>query len=156
MRGERMKMLMVAFAVLFALAGKTYAAHPLITDDTGTQGRGKGQIEFIGEYGHDKDDGVTTKSFEAPTVPFLSYGISDIVDIVLGLPYQRVKTEEGGGSSTVRGLSDTSIELKWRFHEKDGLSFAVKPGLSLPTGDENKGLGSGKVSYTMYFITTKK
>jgi hypothetical protein len=153
--GMGVKILTVACAVLFALAGTTYAAHPLITDDTGTQGKGKGQLEIIGEYGHDKEDGVTTKSLEAPTIPFLSYGITDIMDLVLGLPYQRVKTEEGGASSTVRGISDASIELKWRFYEKDGLSFAVKPGLSLPTGDENKGLGNGKASYHAFLITTK-
>jgi hypothetical protein len=38
------KVLLAAFAVLFALAGTTYAAHPLITDDTGTKGKGKAQF----------------------------------------------------------------------------------------------------------------
>jgi hypothetical protein len=153
-RNVLVRLLVVLFFLMIATGA--YAAHPLITDDTGTQGKGKGQFEFIGEYGYDKEDGVTTKSLEAPTIPFLSYGITNVMDIVLGLPYQRVETEEGGASSTVRGISDASIELKWRFYEKDGLSFAVKPGLSLPTGDENKGLGNGKMSYSAYFITTKE
>ena len=30
--------------------------------------------------------------------------------------------------------------------------MALKPGLSLPTGDENKGLGSGKTSWALNFI----
>lgn len=148
--------LAVGFMAAVATAGTAFAAHPLITDDTGTQGKGKGQLEFIGEYGHEKEDGVTEKSLEIPTTPFFSYGITDAVDLVLGLPYQRVDTEEGGITTTVRGISDASVELKWRFYEKDGLSFSVKPGISLPTGNEEKGLGNGKVSYRTFFITTKQ
>jgi hypothetical protein len=30
------------------------------------------------------------------------------------------------------------LELKWRFFEKDGLSFALKPGIAFPTGNEKK------------------
>jgi len=40
--------------------------------------------------------------------------------------------------------------------EKDGLGFALKPALFLPTGDEEKGLGNGKASYGLMFITTKE
>jgi hypothetical protein len=137
-------------------AGSAFAAHPLITDDTGTQGKGKAQLEFIGEYGVDKEEGVTEKSFEAPTVPFLSYGLSDTIDLVFGLPYVSVRVEDAGTTTSARGAADMSIELKARVYEKDGLSFAVKPGISLPTGDEEKGLGNGKVSYSTFFIATKE
>jgi len=149
------KVLAAACVILFALAGTTYAAHPLITDDTGTQGKGKFQLEFDGEYGHDKENGVTMNSLMAPTPPVLSYGIADTVDLVLSTSYQRSETKQDDVAITERGVTDTSIQVKWRFHEKDGLSFAVKPGLSLPTGDENKGLGNGKTSYSMFFIMTK-
>ncbi|MGE5173566.1 MAG: transporter [Betaproteobacteria bacterium] len=146
--------LLPVFVTLFA-AGPTFAAHPLITDDTGTQGKGKYQFEFIGEYGHDKDDGVTTGSLAVPTVPVLSYGVADTTDLVLGIPYQRIETTQDSITNTESGISDASIELKWRFYEKEGLSFAVKPGITLPTGDENKGLGNGRTSYKLFFISTK-
>jgi hypothetical protein len=42
--------------------------------------------------------------------------------------------------------------LKWRFYDADGLSFAVKPGISLPTGNENRGLGLGRTSWGINFI----
>jgi hypothetical protein len=148
--------LAVGFMAAVATAGAAFAAHPLITDDTGTQGKGKAQLEFIGEYGVDKEEGVTEKSFEAPTVPFLSYGLSDTIDLVFGLPYASVRVEDAGTTTAVRGATDMSLELKARVYEKDGLSFAVKPGISLPTGDEEKGLGNGKTSYSAYFITTKE
>jgi hypothetical protein len=150
------KILTVTSAVLFVMASMTYAAYPLITDDTGTQGKGKYQFEFIGEYGHDKESGVTTDTFVMPTVPVLSYGMAETVDLMLGISYQLIQTKQGGTTTTEEGISDASIQLKWRFYEKDGLSFAAKPGITLPTGDENKGFGNGKVSYSMFFIITQE
>lgn len=37
-----------------------------------------------------------------------------------------------------------------------GSCFALKSGISLPAGDENKGLGNGRMSYGLTFITTKE
>lgn len=146
----------VGFMAAITTAGTAFAAHPLITDDTGTQGTGKAQLEFIGEYGIDKEEGVTEKSIVVPTVPFLSYGLSDTIDLVFVLPYAAVKVEDAGTATVVRGAADMSIELKARVYKKEGLSFAVKPGVSLPTGDEEKGLGSGRPSYSTFFIATNE
>lgn len=141
---------------VFVWSSSVFAAHPLITDDTGTQGKAKMQFEFNGEYGVDTKDGVTEESFELPAMPVFSYGISETSDIVFGLPYVSTKTETEGSTGAVRGIGDASLEVKVRFYEKGGLSMAVKPGLSLPTGNEAKGLGNGKTSYSVFFITTKQ
>lgn len=141
--------------VTLLTAGPAFAAHPLITDDTGTQGKGKTQIEFDGEYDHDSEDVTVTNTLVFPTIPALSYGISDTVDIVLGVPFERREIKRAGAATTERGISDVSLQLKWRFYEKGGLSLAVKPGVTLPTGDEDKGLGSGKSSYSAFFIVTR-
>jgi hypothetical protein len=45
--------------------------------------------------------------------------------------------------------------MMWGFYENNGLSLALKPGLSLPTGDDEKGLGSGKANYSLFFITSQ-
>ncbi len=145
-----------AYVLLFVLAGTSYAAHPLITDDTGTQGKGRFQVEFVGEYGHDKKDGVTTDEFVVPTPPVLSYGIDDRTDLIFSISYQSIETRQNGVTAADRGVSDALVQLKWRFCEKDGFSFAVKPGFSLPTANENEGLGNGKMSYSMFFIVTKE
>ena len=55
----------------------------------------------------------------------LSYGITDNVDFVLGLPYQWKKTRIDGVITTNAteqgdGISDVSLEVKWRFFEKMG------------------------------------
>ena len=80
----------------------------------------------------------------------------DSVDFVVGLPYQHIRTKEGGVKTTEDGLSDMTLELKWRFFECEGLSLALKPGLSIPTGDDDRGLGAGKVGGGIQFIATQE
>jgi hypothetical protein len=44
-----------AMMVLFlTVSSHAWAAHPLITDDSGTQGRGRFQLEVNGQYDTDK------------------------------------------------------------------------------------------------------
>ena len=134
------------------LATDSFAAHPLVTDDTGTQGQGNFQLEATVEYGHDKDAGITTNTTEMATT--LTYGIANSWDIVLGIPYQFIRTQDHNGTSSVDGISDVAMEVKWRFYERDGLSFAMKPGVSFPNGNYKKGLGGGKFAYDLFFIAT--
>jgi len=143
----------------FLYLPNAFAAHPLITDDTGTQGKGKFQVEVNSEFNYDKEkeEGLTTKERGGEIGTILSYGILNNTDIVIGMPYQwfRIK-EDGELTSRESGISDLSLEVKWRFYEKDGLGFALKPGITFPTGNEKKGLGSGRPSYGLAFITTKE
>jgi hypothetical protein len=146
------KFFLMAFITVLA-AGSAFAAHPLITDDTGTQGKGKFQLEVTAEYAHEDEDGTKENSAELATT--LSYGAADTVDIVLGVPYQWIRVKEDGSPVlNENGLSDVSIEVKWRFFEQEKFSLALKPGLSLPTGDDKKGLGSGKVNFSAFLIAT--
>ena len=139
---------------IFLLAGTLYAAIPLVTDDTGTQGKGKFQLELFGEYANDREESVTNKdgAFSAT----LTYGIADPVDIILSIPYQSLNSDDSGSKTTESGLSDLAIETKWRFYEKEGLSLALKPGFTIPTGDAKKDLGNGNMTYYLYFITSKE
>jgi hypothetical protein len=141
------------------MVSTSFAAHPLITDDTGTQGKGNFLLEVNSEFIYDKEreEGVRMKETGGEIATLFSYGITDNIDIVLGLPYQWFKIkEEGEVISNEDGLSDFSVELKWGFFEKDSLSLALKPGITLPTGNEKKGLGNGRPSYALTFITTKE
>ncbi len=155
-QGLRFKIVLLfsLFTIYFSLFAVSFAAHPLITDDTGTQGKGKWQLEVNGEFAHEDEDGVKADTTEVATA--LSYGIVDSVDLVLGIPYQFIRVKEEGETATENGISDVSLELKWRFFERDGLSLALKPGISFPTGDDEKGLGSGKTAYSVFFIATKE
>jgi len=131
----------------------------LIANDTGTQGKGKLLLEVNSEFAFDKEtvDGVSTKQTGVELESIFSYGIMEEVDLIFAFPYISYNVEEGGSvTQKEHGVSDVSAELKWRFYEKDSLSFALKPGISLPVGDEEKGLGAGKATYNVFLITTKK
>lgn len=131
--------------------GVAFGAHPLITDDAGTQGAGKVQLELNGEYA--KDGGDSTTEVGAT----VSVGLGEDVDLVLSMPYQFLRvTDEQGETVTEDGISDAGVELKWMFYKRESLSFAIKPGATIPTGDEEKGLGDGKASYSLVLIATKE
>jgi hypothetical protein len=91
------------------------ALHPLITDDTGAQGKGYLELEFGYQYDHDSfkwidshpesilagelqgqsNLGRVLNRDEANTITLtLAYGIIDNFDVVIGLPYQYTKTRE--------------------------------------------------------------
>ncbi len=139
--------------VLF-FSGICFAAHPLVTDDTGTQGKGKFQVELNYEFDREHTDGVRENLHDISTV--VSFGIIDSLDFVVGLPYQFISTKERGVKTDEDGIADMSLELKWRFFECEGLSLALKPGLSIPTGDDDKALGAGKVGGGIQFIATQE
>ena len=154
------------FVVPLFIACPSWAAHPLITDDTGTQGKGKFQLELNGQYDSDKEksEDVSVKTTGGQTAATLSYGIVENVDLVLSMPYLwgKVKETQTGkkkGETFVYnedGIGDAAFEVKWRLFEKDGFSLALKPGISFPTGDEDKGLGTGKLGGHIFLIGSKE
>ena len=99
-----------------------YAAAPLITDDTGTQGKGKYQIEL------DYAAGVTTTDTGQELSTTLSLGIADNVDVIVELPYDWSPfTEEGRPIAIQQGIGDMAVDIKWRFldnSKENGLSLA--------------------------------
>lgn len=137
-----------------------YAGHPLVTDDTGTQGRGKGQVEVGLSFFYDKDkaDELTTHKADGGDASVgITVGLLETLDVVVGLPYTWYSLEENNVRiDRADGISDITFDVKWRFFEKDGWSLALKPGFSLPTGDEDKGLGAGRAGYRFFLIGTKE
>jgi hypothetical protein len=148
-------------ALLFLLcpASPVGAAHPLITDDAGTLGVGGWQLEL-------QSDLLRIDRVAAPGgVPVeqrrkldifmteLSCGVAENLDVQFGLGHLKQRTTENSiVMAESNGMGDATLDLKWRFHESGGFSFALKPGLTLPTGDENEGLGTGRVSWGMTLI----
>lgn len=149
----------ITVVVMVLWYGIAFAAHPLITDDTGSQGKGKFQLEVNVQYDSDKETvyGAPVKSTGGQAGTTLSYGVIENADLVLNLPFVWGKvTEDGVSVYDEKGLSDISFEVKWRFFERDGLSFGLKPGVSVPTGNDEKGLGAGKTGYHVILIGSKE
>src|SRR4030042_242596 len=155
-----MKRVVLSVMVFFLMTTAAIAGHPLITDDTGTQGKGKGQVEVGLSFFYDKDivdEATTFKTEGGEAAVGITVGLMDTLDVVLGIPYAWYTLDENDTRvDRADGLSDISFDAKWRFFEKDGWALALKPGISLPSGDEDKGLGAGRSTYHMFLIGTKE
>ncbi len=139
---------------LTVVSGSAYAMHPLITDDTATQGKGKFELEINGQYGSDNNDGAIQHT--TPTASTLTYGVIDTVDVSIGIPYEWIKIDDATSTGRHNGFGDFAIAAKWRFYETNGFNFALKPIITFPTGNKDQGLGTGKTTYSMFFITTRE
>ena len=150
----------VAVIFIFLLVPlAAWATHPLITDDTETQGTGKFQLELNGEWATDKQNAVDGTVLEKSThvSAILSTGVRENIDLVLTTPYHWVDVRDPIiGRVREDGFGDTVFEFKWRFFEQGGWSLGLKPGIIIPTGDDEKGLGAGMVGYSTYFITQRE
>ena len=137
----------------FLCAVPAFADAPLITDDTGTQGKGKFQFEV------DYAGGVTIQYPGQQIAATLTCGVVDNVDVILSLPYNwHAIVWEGSPFNAYDGVNDALLQVKWRFFESKptGLSFALRPGITFPSGNEAKGFGTGKLTEGLMFIATEE
>lgn len=131
-----------ALAMLgLACVQSAHAAHPLLTEDTATQGKGNFQLELTGERGRESVPGGTLRAAQPAAV--LSYGLADTADLQIGTSYLRLTLDDGTTTTREAGLSDVTVDVKWRFLERGPYSLALKPGIVVPVGSEAKGLGRG-------------
>lgn len=134
-----MKYMRFACLLPCAFPFAAFAAHPLSTEDTGVQGAGNWQFEFNSDAARQRN----THDSDIVANATLTTGLADTLDLALNLPWQRLQSGDDP-RETQRGWGDASVFLKWRVWERDKLSLALKPQLSLPTGDHARGLGSNR------------
>ncbi|MFZ4801156.1 MAG: transporter [Chlorobium sp.] len=140
------------------LYSNAFATHPLVTDDTTTQGARQFQLEVNSEFSNDQQsmNGVTTKESTSSFATALTVGISENLDITLAVPWQWNSRQDNDLTTmSVNGVNDITFGLKWRFlTTEDGITLALKPVVSLPTGDSGRGFGRGKLSEGVTAIAT--
>lgn len=123
-----------------ALAGPAQAAHPLQTEDTGTQGSGNLEIEKGLSW--TRADGATVFSFQ----PQFSYGLTPELDLIVQPSWVR--------QAGAHGFSDTNLDAKWRFFGADPWSLGLRAGLALATGKTGLGLPHGTVQAHGVLVAT--
>jgi hypothetical protein len=114
-----------------------YCAHPLLTDDTNTQGTGRHQVEINTDLQQFSNERSHVVGFT------YTYGVRQNVDAFIALPMT---------VSFPFGANDLSLGSKWRFSENENGSLAIKPELFLPTGNANDQLGNGRVSFALTLL----
>ena len=121
-------------AWLALVAAPAFAAHPLQTEDTGTQGTGQVEIE----------DGlqraVTAGASVATWQPQVSVGLAETVDAIVQPSWVSMRA---AGTPGECGEGDANLDAKWRFAEGGAWSLAVRAGLELPTAQRGLGLPRG-------------
>ena len=135
--------------IIFALTFQySFAGHPLRTDDAGTIGKQSFQLELTPEVWKYAND----HHFFVPLTS--TYGITENADVVLTVLYSSIYNS--GFKSDLSGINDVGLEVKWRVLELEKFSIAVKPGLILPIGNHTKGLGTGKLGYSLLLIADQE
>jgi hypothetical protein len=133
-----------------------WAMHPLISDDSGTQGPGGVLIESNINYLKDNE-------FKSTAVPVaVTVGIGETMDAVVELPYLWLHPSAVTGNDE-SGFSDVVFKFKHRFFEREEKrrerekfeqSLAYQILYSQPSGNEEKGLGAGTARWGARLIST--
>jgi len=123
--------------LLSCLAQPARSAHPLVSDDTSTQGRGNYQAELNSDWPQ-----FAGRTSHVAAFTF-SRGATDTLDLYGTLP---------ASLSSPSGIGDLSFGAKWRFWQNEQSSFAIKPELFLASGNVDKGLGKGSPTLALTLI----
>jgi hypothetical protein len=129
---------LAASLLLLGAMQSTALAHPMFTDDAGTQGAGNNQLEI-------NSDRVTERGERPETVGDVTYtyGLTPTLDLFADQPLN---------ISGPRGIGDTSLGFKWRFFERGNNSIAFKSSVSMANANNEKGFGSGRNNLSTLLI----
>lgn len=136
------------FAIALLPACAAWAAHPLLSDDPGTQGDGQWQWEL----NTDRTRATAATGAAQQVNATLTRGVGDTLDLAINAVWLRNSAVHG---PTMQGAGDATLELKWRFHDNGrGWALALRPTLTLPTGSVRKQLGLGHASATLMLLSS--
>lgn len=136
-----------AAAVFYFYAPATAITH-LTGEDTRFLGRDGKQMEGWLDYSVSREG---PDRYGTSASAKLTYGLWDKLDLMVTVPWHGWNSR--GISES--GLGDALLEAKFQAAGKSGWNLALKPGFSLPAGDEAKSLGAGKGGVWVYAIAGK-
>jgi hypothetical protein len=135
--------------VLLAATLHVYAGRPLEVDDADTVEEGRVQVEF----GLELETGANAKTLTAPFKP--SFGLTRWLEIGIEPSALYVEDEEASPRRAA-GPGDVVLDAKIRLPVSFlDTNLAIAPSLKIPTADERRGLGTGKVDAGMLLIATR-
>jgi len=107
---------------MLLIAGGAPAAHaqggpPLRTDDPGTPGRGRWELNTAVTLEHVRGE----TSFEAPLAD-INYGVGDRIQLKVEMPLKLIDQHD---RRLETGLGNPSLGVKWRFAEDTASGFAL-------------------------------
>lgn len=133
---------------MLLLPGPGWAFRPLDTEDTGTVEPGKAELELSLNFGKNPNDNTWS------TLGVFSFGVFPRFEARVELPLLLVEPE---GERSRAGVGDTTLGFKLRLLDEKELVPAVLGSLTLrlPTGDDERGLGSEDVDVGLIGVLSK-
>lgn len=151
----------ICFGLLF-WSGTAYAAHPLQTDDTGTQDQGNWQLEMNADRTTTREMGGNGQDVARKANTTLTYGALPTLDTFVNLPWWWLDNRNSQGDrDKVSGRGELALGMKWRAWETEEhsnahlnthlnkFSLGFKTELSLPTSADERGIGTGRTNLTL-------
>jgi len=145
-----MRIMVISISFIFSIASLVSAGRPLSVDDAGTVDLGIYELEIGIGYIEDRDEnGETELSLS------IKHGLTERMDLGVSLPYIVTTPQSGEGEA---GMGDTELSTKFNLiKEKDRCpGFSMTLGMILDTGEDDKGIGAGKIDYSFNNVLTKK
>ena len=132
-------------SVLALCLPAAFAAHPLQTEDTGTQG--VGNVEIENGFASARQAGTTLTTWQ----PQVSVGVTPTFDAIV---QPTIAWLHAAGQPSVSGRGDTNLDAKWRFWGSDPWSLAVRAGVQAPTSQRGLGLPHGQTAQHALLVLT--
>lgn len=145
-----MKNLILYLFIIFFIPSLVYSARPLSVDDAGTVDSGIYETEVGIGYLQDKEgNGETEISLS------IKQGLTERMDLGVSLPYVMVSPK---GENIKSGMGDAELIAKFNLVKEGDKTpgFSVTFGITMDTGEENKGIGSGEIDYNFNSILSKE
>ncbi|MCK5578154.1 MAG: transporter [Planctomycetes bacterium] len=145
-----LRIILLNIIILFCLLeNDLFPCRPLVTEDTGTTEPGKFSLELSLEGADWEND-----DREYVFCGVLNYGLGEKIDVGLELPWQYLNPDEGDDES---GLGDIVLRMKYLLAKESESwpAFLIKPTFKVPSGDDDKGLGSGKSDIGLLLVVEK-
>ncbi|MEP6569832.1 MAG: hypothetical protein ABJC10_08665 [Acidobacteriota bacterium] len=144
--------------MLFVIAPIAAAQSPFVTDDTDTTPKGHFHFGFIDEF--DLLQRASLPSTKQNAASFeLEYGLLDNLEIGVEAPLLTIFNERGTDPLRPGGIGDTNFSVKYNFLKEREHSLlpalTIVANLEFPTGNIDKGLGSGLTDFYMNGILQK-
>ncbi len=117
----------------------------MLSEDTGTQGRGNFELEL----GYDWSQTQAARGFLFQ--PQLSFGAASNLDLIVQPSWLDVETGDG---PRTRGRGDTNLDAKWRFYGAAPWSLAIRAGAELETAQHDLGMPPGQTSPHAILVAT--
>jgi hypothetical protein len=130
------KIRLVVLIAILVMPASAWAVHPFEVEETNTQGKGKFLFELNDDYSKDNSNKSTKLT------GILTVGAGENADIAVEIPYLKLDPSPVNNVLST-GVGDVQLGLKYRIFENEvKQSMAFKFYAILPTGNDNKGLGT--------------